>query len=1786
MKKRVFSWILAGALLFQSVNVEAAQLAAYAGLDQGILDQGMAWQEEQSDNGEYRGEASGKSGSTDGEEAVSSGEEELQMESLQDGEGLFQAGSFQIQERESFGIALFSAEDEQWKEWDAYVCKQLRAKATFIDVADFAIPSNQLSAWYFAVINEHPELYFVDSRISWSQMGGVAVGFTPSYREGYDDEAFARAAQEALSVVTEDMTDVQKAVALHDYLVVNCEYDYENYRNGTIPAESYTAYGLLVNGTGVCQGYSLAYKYLLQEVGIPCYMVSSSTMNHAWNMVELDGQLYQVDVTWDDPTWDSLGRVRHANMFVSDKVLEERQKHSGWEIAYRGEKVDFQALDTTYDEFFWTDVTSPLILWGGSYYYIAQNKSINSIPVSAPASGSLSCGDAVQVYGNIGTWNVWGNPSGYWPGAYSGLFLLGGRLYFNTSTQICSIKLDGTDMRTEFMADTTTGYIYGCAYRRGEVCYVLHTTPNKDSKEEVQTAKLSGKVGVDRVSLGSTELRIFKGAQARLTAEVRPMIATDKTILWSSSDEQVATVSDDGMVTAVGVGNCTITASAGGCSAVCAVTVVENDASLGKLEAPVFDPEGGIVEKGTRVTLTAGDGAVIYYTIDGTVPDMGSAKYQQPIVITQDMTIKAYAVQEHYESSEVAEVSYQVKVVPAYEVTFDLQGHGQQIDPVTVEEGKRLSEPNTPTEEGYLFKGWYREAACTTPWDFDTDVITAGTTLYAKWIETNFDNPEYIFTTIDDRTVSSKADGKPKVLFFFKTNCWNCQQTNKSIGEHMDEFTGVDLYALEIVGKTKDEVSEFKAEYGCDGITYSYDKEGTNHSAMWKYCSCFGISSSVTTPVIVFIDAENRVRYLSTGMRNWSEVLADIQKYCNDLPQEGEKTYRITYELDGGLNHSGNPGTYTAETETIILKDAIKEGFTFDGWYKDPQFREEVKEIVKGSTGDITLYAKWSLQGITINDITKDESYIERIDLTSVSGAVVNIKSKVYDGSPYTPAVKVTIQPEAGKNKKLTLTEGIDYRVRYENCTSAGTATVVVEGNGNYTGTLRKEYTITPKPINKCKAVTGGLAVNDDPSKLSLHIYDGNKLLVKGKDYDFSADESLTAQKTNAAKVIVTGLGNYKGTLNAKFTVYEAGVTGVITPDSVKLSITSTPYTGKAIKLEDDMLKVSVDGTVLGKNKQYSVTYKNNTNAGTAFVTITGKGGYAGKVVKSFEITPLSSQTLDIKNIPAKTYNGKVQTPAVTVKVGTKKLTKNKDYTLTYTNNLHTGKATVNITGKGNYAGTKGQVTFDIKPQKIVKASVKGNREEGLTLTYSKKTLREGIDYLLFYDETSVKQNKIKVTIFGLGDFAGSWVMKNVKDAVRDSAAKITPKSSDNRDGQNYVWNLWASTVKSYLTANQDGTLMRVEYTDKKVWAETYQADGSCIDQREIKMELPIFGGFYAGKDNYFLVFGQKNPSENDAAEVIRVVKYGKDWKRQGAASLYGANTTVPFDAGSLRMTEYGGMLYVRTCHSMYKSSDGLNHQANLTFCIKVDEMRITDQFSKVMNTNYGYVSHSFNQFIRVDGDKLVAIDHGDAYPRSVVLVQYLEEAGGETFTKGNGSYGMGNCIHVNALPIQGNIGDNDTGVSVGGFEVSSTAYLVAGNSVSQDDAASYDASGKRNIFVTCTPKTAFAQNTTQTDRESATAVRWITNYTEKDSVNVSTPQLVKLGADEFLLLWTEGGQVKSVLLDGLGNPTTGIHSMKGALSDCQPILTGDSVTWYYTDNSKPVFCSLSISDVKKILQY
>lgn len=384
--------------------------------------------------------------------------------------------------------------------------------------------------------------------------------------------------------------------------------------------------------------------------------------------------------------------------------------------------------------------------------------------------------------------------------------------------------------------------------------------------------------------------------------------------------------------------------------------------------------------------------------------------------------------------------------------------------------------------------------------------------------------------------------------------------------------------------------------------------------------------------------------------------------------------------------------------------------------------------------------------------------------------------------------------------------------------------------------------------------------------------------------------------------------------------------------------------------------------------------------------------------------------------------------------------------------------------------------------------------------------------------------------------------------------AEDGPTKSNNIGKNNYAD--FSSTVKSYLVAQKDGSFMRVEAINGQVVIETYSSELQFESALLLKYELPLFGGFYEGADSFFLVFGQENPAEDDATEVIRVVRYDKSWNRLSAASLYGANTAIPFEEGSLRMVQSGDFLYIHTCHEMYHLLNGINQQANLMLAVRISTMEVEECFDSVGDSSDGYVGRSFNQFIAADEDAILSVDHGNAYPRAVVLSRYALKTEESIFAN--------NCVSVETLPIAGESGDYNTGTSVGGFEVSETSYLIAGNSA--DRAVNENMNAVRNIFVTSTLKTRFSAD--------GTRCIWITNYPTDDSSyfgQVSTPHIVTV-ENGFLLLWTVKGRLNYVFLDDNGDMTGEIMSADAALSDCKPIVADGAVYWYCTQNSAPVF--------------
>ncbi len=274
-----------------------------------------------------------------------------------EGDGLIRNGARDIIVH--FGAEAMPADNEAG--WEAEVRRRcaetLMRGERSVSLKDLQLSYTQNKKAVYAamrdVLNTNPQYFYVSGTLGMSYGGDLITAVNYNYdlefcvsenvlnqglvsgmRAQYD----ARMA-EALACVDEGMTDVEKALAFHDWLVRECDYDHANLEAGTVPSISHTAAGAFINGVCVCDGYSQAMSALLQKVGIDSYVVSSEAMNHAWNIVKLGENYYHIDVTWDDPVFTSNeeyqdaineGFVRHNYFVLSDQEITAN-RHNGWD---------------------------------------------------------------------------------------------------------------------------------------------------------------------------------------------------------------------------------------------------------------------------------------------------------------------------------------------------------------------------------------------------------------------------------------------------------------------------------------------------------------------------------------------------------------------------------------------------------------------------------------------------------------------------------------------------------------------------------------------------------------------------------------------------------------------------------------------------------------------------------------------------------------------------------------------------------------------------------------------------------------------------------------------------------------------------------------------------------------------------------------------------------------------------------------------------------------------------------------------------------------------------------------------------------------------------------------------------------------------------------------------------------------------------------------------------------------------------------------------------------------
>ena len=375
---------------------------------------------------------------------------------------------------------------------------------------------------------------------------------------------------------------------------------------------------------------------------------------------------------------------------------------------------------------------------------------------------------------------------------------------------------------------------------------------------------------------------------------------------------------------------------------------------------------------------------------------------------------------------------------------------------------------------------------------------------------------------------------------------------------------------------------------------------------------------------------------------------------------------------------------------------------------------------------------------------------------------------------------------------------------------------------------------------------------------------------------------------------------------------------------------------------------------------------------------------------------------------------------------------------------------------------------------------------------------------------------------------------------------------------------------KSSLVAVDSG-YMRVFYdsVNKKIGVEYYDDNFNILSKREIDMELSVWGGFYAGKDAYYIVVGQTNTAEDDTAEVIRVIKYDKNWNRLGAAKITRnedpfTEVRFPFDYGSVEMTEVNGYLYIVTAHQGYvDSSVGQGHQGFLM--IKVDEDAMEGE---IVDAD---LWHSFAQYIVYKDSNFYVLEQSEG-SGITKLTKYDEDT-----------------LESTSIPVLEYGGDrtsvwaSECYASVDGIVLSENNILTIGTSIDQtqyDKVTSYTA---HNIYLTITPMNDFTTD--------ATTVKWLTDYADEGQCFTGI-QITKINNNRFMVSWEEFETSQEmvdndtlstnilhyIFIDSEGNKISQEYTAGATISDCQPIVNGSKIVYYASSDNMVDFYTIDVN--------
>ena len=768
---------------------------------------------------------------------------------------------------------------------------------------------------------------------------------------------------------------------------------------------------------------------------------------------------------------------------------------------------------------------------------------------------------------------------------------------------VYNTNLDGYliwESSDDYIATVNDGLIKGLNYGEADI----KVTNENDVSEIVKVKVLSPE---EEETIELIDLYIYEGdvgldvgETLQLTPVFDPREVSDKSLVWTTSNPDAVTVSEDGLLTAVGDGNATITAKAyNGLTAKSEATSTTHIIAITDIKLST-----------DNVSLDVGDGYTIKATISPsnatsknvrwTSSDTSVATVRGGVIIALKEGTTTITATTNNGKTASAKVTVKKKIIEPYSISLD-----KTNSTINVGGKVTLFATITPSNAQNKTVTWSSsdKSIATVSNGQVTGLKTGTVTITAKTfngktatatvkVTDQVVNVQSISLSNTNLTLNAGSTYTLRVTFNPTT------ATNQNITWTSSNTGVATVTATGLVKGVKGGTATITAR-SSNGKIATCDVEVKK--ADDKITIRLRTSSYTGNPIAASISAQSGTLESTTY---YSNSTCTTKTNSSNAQTEGgppveSGTYYVIAKSRG--NNTYNPVTSPC-TEAVIIN---KKKATLTCASK--QYNGKAQVIATCNGGNLQNATQTNVGTYEVG-CTGTGAYSDanprncQITPKSISTATVSgLSDQRYTGSPITPTPIVTITLD-GVTK--TLTHNVDYTYTYRNNTNAGTASVVISGKGNYNGSKTANFNILKEPATvRCAnktyngatqviAVCTGGTPNSEANKINAGTYN----VGCNPDSGHSAPTPIPCkiEPYHFTTLTVSGLS-------------------------------SKPYTGNPVSPSSFTVQVNINGTVKAMNNgtDYTYTVSNNTNVGYANVTITGKGNYTGTFVTSFQITPI-----------------------------------------------------------------------------------------------------------------------------------------------------------------------------------------------------------------------------------------------------------------------------------------------------------------------------------------------------------------------------------------------------------------------------------------------------------------------------------------------------------------------------------------------------------------------------------